>query len=229
MSQRPTSPRPVTRPRLYEQLVERLCEYIAAAALGPGDKLPPERELAATLRVSRASLSQALVALEVQGVIAVRHGDGAIIQRTVVEEQILAMLRDRRNRRSEIIEAREALEVKLAELAAMRRDPADLAEIQGALEQMRAEIAAGGRGVGGDKRFHTAIAQAARSSLLARMMAEIAPMVAETRLESLSQPGRPSASLASHEQIAAAIRGGEPELAAEAMHSHLQLVSEVEL
>ncbi|MFC7326917.1 FadR/GntR family transcriptional regulator [Marinactinospora rubrisoli] len=228
MHAKPTPrPRPLTRPRLYERLVERLCEYIRDARLSPGDRLPPERELAVTLGVSRASLSQALVALEVQGVIEVRHGDGAIIRRTVAEEQVLALLRDRDNRRAEIIEARQALEVKLAELAAERRTEADLAEIDAALDQMRAEIRAGDRGVTGDERFHAAVTHAARSRLLSRMMAEISPMITETRVESLSQPDRPTASLAGHERIAAAIRAGDRQRAADAMRAHLLLVSDV--
>ena len=69
---------PVTRPRLYEVIVEQLCAYIWDKNLSEGDRLPPERDLAAKLGVSRASVSQALVALEVQGVLSVRHGDGAI-------------------------------------------------------------------------------------------------------------------------------------------------------
>ena len=64
--------RPVTRPRLYEVIVEQLCAYIADNEMTPGDRLPAERDLASQLGVSRASLSQALVALEVQGVLSVR-------------------------------------------------------------------------------------------------------------------------------------------------------------
>ncbi|MGQ4270074.1 FadR/GntR family transcriptional regulator [Nocardiopsis changdeensis] len=226
MPTKPT-PRPPARPRLYEQLVERLVEYMREAGLTPGDRLPAERELAASLGVSRASLSQALVALEVQGIIDVRHGDGAIIRRTTSEEGVLALLRDRANRRAEIIEARQALEVKLAELAAERRTEHDLAAVDAALDLMRAELRAGGRGVEGDERFHAAITEAARSRLLSRMMNELAPMIRETRLESLSQPGRPQDSLAGHEKIASAIRLGDPDMAAEAMRRHLRLVSQV--
>ncbi|MFD6100668.1 FadR/GntR family transcriptional regulator [Nocardiopsis flavescens] len=227
MPTKPT-PRPPVRPRLYEQLVERLAEYMREAGLVPGDRLPAERELAASLGVSRASLSQALVALEVQGIIDVRHGDGAIIRRTTSEEGVLALLRDRANRRAEIIEARQALEVKLAELAAERRTDGDLAAIDTALDVMRAELRGGGRGVEGDERFHAAVTEAARSRLLTRMMNELAPMIRETRLESLSQPGRPQDSLAGHEKIASAIRLGDPDMAAEAMRRHLRLVSQVD-
>ncbi|GAB3485038.1 FadR/GntR family transcriptional regulator [Nocardiopsis coralliicola] len=220
-------PRPPARPRLYEQLVERLVEHIREAGLEPGDRLPPERELAASLAVSRASLSQALVALEVQGVLDVRHGDGAIIRRTATEAGVLALLRDRANRHAEVVEARQALEVKLAELAAERRTDADLAEIDAALALMRTDVYAGGRGIDGDARFHAAITAAARSRLLARMMDELAPMIRGTRLESLSQPERPPASLADHTRIAEAVRRRDSRGAAEAMRDHLLLVSEI--
>ena len=85
--------RPVTRPRLYEVIVEQLCGYIADNEMSPGDRLPAERDLAANLGVSRASLSQALVALEVQGVLSVRHGDGAILVRPPIEERAITALR----------------------------------------------------------------------------------------------------------------------------------------
>ncbi len=67
------------RTRLYEQVAEQITSWVAANGLKAGDRLPPERELAARLGVSRATLSQALVALEVIGVVAVRHGDGTVL------------------------------------------------------------------------------------------------------------------------------------------------------
>ena len=69
----------LARPRLYQQLAEHITDFIEAQGLAPGDRLPPERELAVELGVSRATLAQALVALEMQGKVAVRHGNGAVI------------------------------------------------------------------------------------------------------------------------------------------------------
>ena len=71
--------RPVSRPRLYEQVVQQILAWIDDNGIDVGDRLPPERELASRLGVSRATVSQALVAMEVVGVVAVRHGDGAVI------------------------------------------------------------------------------------------------------------------------------------------------------
>ena len=220
--------RPVMRPRLYEVIVEQLCAHIADNEMAPGDRLPAERELAAKLGVSRASLSQALVALEVQGVLSVRHGDGAVIRRPA-EEGAVKALREHADRLPDIIEAREALEVKLAGLAAERRTDAEMAAIDAAISAMEAEVEAGERGVLGDEQFHEAITAAAHSSLLAKLMHEISGLIRETRIESLSQPERPRASLEGHRRIAEAVRRQDPAEAARAMAAHIRLVSDVAL
>jgi GntR family transcriptional repressor for pyruvate dehydrogenase complex len=219
----------VTRPRLYEQLVEQILAYIESAQLGPGDLLPAERDLAERLGVSRATLAQALVALEVLGVIDVQHGTGAVLARRPSVASVIKGLREHRSRLPEIVEARSTLEVKLAGLAAARRTDADLKAIDEALDVMAREIKEGDRGTRGDELFHQAITAAAHSSVLAQLMAFIAEMILETRMESLGQPGRPEQSLASHRKIADAIRDQDAEGAAEAMLSHIELVSDVEL
>lgn len=221
--------RPVARPRLYEVIVEQLCSYMSDNDLSEGDRLPAERDLAAKLGVSRASLSQALVALEVQGVLSVRHGDGAIVVRRPTEERAIRALREHADRIPDIIEARAALEVKLASLAATRRTDAEMAAIDAAISMMEAEVDAGERGVVGDEMFHEAITAAAHSSLLAKLMHEISGLVRETRIESLSQQNRPRASLDGHRRIADAVRRQDPDAASQAMADHIRLVSDVAL
>jgi GntR family transcriptional regulator, transcriptional repressor for pyruvate dehydrogenase complex len=221
--------RPVARPRLYEVIVEQLCAYIADNEMASGDRLPAERDLAAKLGVSRASLSQALVALEVQGVLSVRHGDGAVLIRRPAEERAIKALREHADRIPDIIEAREALEVKLVGLAAARRSDAEMAAIDAAIEKMESEIDAGERGVVGDEMFHEAITAAAHSSLLAKLMHEISGLIKETRIESLSQEDRPRASLEGHRRIADAVRKQDPQEASQAMADHIRLVSDVAL
>ncbi len=227
---RPSSAlRPMPRSRLYEQLVERLLAIIDEMELGPGDRLPPERELSAGLGVSRASVRQALVVLEVQGLIEVRHGDGAILLDKRPAAAVLSAVAAHTRRLTEVIEAREALEVKLAGLAAERRTDEDLDRMDEALALMEQEIAAGERGLDGDQKFHRAVTTAARSGLLEDLMQEIAAAIRESRIESLSQPDRPQISLASHREIAAAIREGDETAASEAMRHHIRLVSDVDL
>ncbi|WP_410791733.1 FadR/GntR family transcriptional regulator [Kribbella sp. C-35] len=225
----PPPPRPVLRSRLYEQVAGQITSWITENGLQPGDRLPPERELAQRLGVSRATLSQALVALEVIGAVVVRHGDGTVLTERARTAPVIEAIRAHADRLPEIIEARDALESKLAALAASRRTEADLTAIRSALDAMERDIEAGGRGVEGDEAFHGAVTAAARSELLAQMMIAIHDLIRETRLESLSQPGRPRESLAGHRKVADAIAAGDPDAAAQAMHEHVMLVSDVAL
>ncbi|WP_236792821.1 FadR/GntR family transcriptional regulator [Amycolatopsis sp. GM8] len=221
--------RPVTRPRLYEQVVTQLREYADAAGLRSGDRLPSERDLADRLRISRASLKQAIVVLEVQGLVEIRHGGGTYLRTDSLHPEPVEKLVERRRRLPDVLDAREAIETKLAELAATRRTEADLDAIDAALAVMRAEIEGGTLGEEGDRRFHAAVTAAAHSELLADFMGRIAGQIAETRRESLHQPGRPPRSLAQHTAIAEAIRAGHPAAAAEAMRTHLETVRRVRL
>src|SRR6476469_15857 len=134
----PSFPPRLMRTRLYEQVAGQISSWIGDNGLAAGDRLPPERELAQRLGVSRATLSQALVALEVIGVVEVRHGDGTVV--TAGHRQS-----------TRIIETRDARETKIAALAATRRTDDDMARIDAALAFMASEVEAGGRGVEGDE------------------------------------------------------------------------------
>ena len=160
--------------------------------------------------------------------VAVRHGDGTVVTQSRTRK-IVEAIREHADRLPEVIDTRDALETKIAALAASRRTDEDLARIDSALEAMAADIEAGGRGVEGDERFHGAVTTAAHSLLLARLMDEISDLIKETRIESLSQPDRPRASLAGHRAIAEAIRASDPDAASEAMHAHVAMVSDVAL
>jgi GntR family transcriptional regulator, transcriptional repressor for pyruvate dehydrogenase complex len=219
--------RPVQRPRLYEQVANQIQAWITENALRVGDRLPPERELASRLGVSRATVSQALVAMEVVGMVSVRHGDGVVLLEPAGSAKVVNALRRHAQQLPEIIEAREALETKLAALAADRRSESDLAAMYDALALMERDIATGGRGVEGDERFHAAVTAAGHSPLLAKLMAEISDLIRETRISSLSQPDRPVNSLRGHRKIADAIRAGDAEAAAQAMQEHVAMVSDV--
>ena len=221
--------RPLQRPRLYEQVVGQIQAWIAENGLEVGDRLPPERELASRLGVSRATVSQALVAMEVVGMVSVRHGDGVVLVEPAGSAKVVNALRRHAQQLPEIIEAREALETKLAALAAGRRTESDLAAMDEALAFMEREVAGGGRGVEGDERFHAAVTAAGHSRLLAKLMAEISDLIRDTRISSLSQPGRPANSLKGHRKIADAIRARDSGAAAAAMQEHVAMVSDVAL
>ncbi|HEX9031830.1 MAG TPA: FadR/GntR family transcriptional regulator [Streptosporangiaceae bacterium] len=217
------------RQRLYEQLAARLLDYIEITGLSAGDRLPSERDLAQALQVSRASVRQATVALEVRGTLEVRHGNGIYLRARPSDAGNVSELMSRRIRLPEILDAREALETQLAALAAARRTPADIEAIDAALAEMSADIASGGLGEEGDRLFHESVTRAARSPLLAQFMAVLAPGIAESRHMSLGEPGRPPRSLASHVRIADAIAAGQESRARQAMRQHLRMVANVGL
>lgn len=221
--------RPLERSRLYEDLTRRLTVYVRESAMAVGDRFPPERELASRLDVSRTSVRQALVALEAQGFLEVRHGEGVYLRRARGFGESLQQLLERRRRLPDVLEAREALEVKLAELAAARRTRVDLRAMRSALRTMEGEIRDGQRGLQGDAAFHHAITVAARNGVLARFVDEMTEAIAETRVESLSEPGRPPRSLNAHRRILAAIEAEDPPQAARAMRAHLREVADVSL
>jgi GntR family transcriptional repressor for pyruvate dehydrogenase complex len=225
-----TSPlRPLGRTRLYEDLVERLGEFVIRTNLEVGGRFPPERELASRLLVSRSSLRQALAVLEAQGFIEVRHGGGVFLRRSRGFGGVLHRLVERRARLPEVLEARELLEVRLAELAATRRTEADLEAMRLALARMAAEVDASRLGVDGDAAFHHAVHRAGNNKVLEHVIDGLAEAIHETRMESLSEPDRPRQSLLAHRRIFTAIEAAEPAGAADAMRAHLRQVSDVAL
>lgn len=217
------------RLRLYEQLSQQLLSFIEVQDLAVGDRLPSERDLAHALNVSRVSLRQATVALEVQGILEVRHGDGIYLRARSDDPTRLVELMARRHRLPAVLEAREALETQLASLASVRRSDTEMARIDAALERMAADISDGGLGIEGDAQFHGAVTDAAHSPLLAQLMEALAAAIGETRSSSLSEPGRPPKSLAAHRRIAEAIKKQDPVAARRAMRRHLEVVADVGL
>lgn len=215
---------PIRRAPLYEEIAERLRDLIAAQRLEPGDRLPGERELAARLGVSRTSLRQALAALRSIGLIEVRHGDGAYLMRTAEEvmETLAVEVLHVQADHPMVWEAREALEVHAARLAATRATSADLAAMHRATNAMALEIEAGEDGVEADAALHNAIVAAAHNPLLSQLYASMRDVVQRTSAASLSIPGRSPDSLRAHRAIVEAISDRDPERAASEMTSHVR-------
>jgi GntR family transcriptional regulator, transcriptional repressor for pyruvate dehydrogenase complex len=221
--------RPVRRSRLYEELVERLRELIDVQGLEPGDRLMSERDLAERLGVSRTSVRQALTALEVMGLVRIRHGGGVFLARPrdAVLPSLASELVDRYEPLPVVIEVREAIETQTSRLAARRRKDADLQAMRAALERMEAAIESGDEPADADAAFHTAIVQAARNPLLSRLWAELAEPIDQTRRASLARPGRPPRSLAAHREILDAIERKDEDSAASSMREHLAVVGDL--
>ncbi|HWF54969.1 MAG TPA: FCD domain-containing protein [Solirubrobacteraceae bacterium] len=209
----------------YKSVQLQVRAYAREAGLQAGDRLPPERQLARLLGVSRNSLREALMVLRVEGLVDIQHGNGAYLARSVddVVPPIAAEVRIRHPQLPAVGEVRNGLEALAAQLAAGRRDDHDLEAMVTAIRRMQDEIAGGGSGLEGDRRFHGAILEAARNPVLADLLASISEGSAQIATASLDRPGQPPRSLAAHRLIFEAIVAREPELSRRLMHEHLEL------
>ncbi|MFC1491196.1 FadR/GntR family transcriptional regulator, partial [Nitrospinota bacterium] len=130
--------RPVKRTRLYEDVVAQIEHLIRTKKLCPGDQLPSERELAATLGIGRASVREALRTLDSTGLIEVRSGQGAFLRNisvdpylTSLRESLSFLLDVRDETLLELWEVRQGLEEQVASLAAQRRTDEDVEKLRG--------------------------------------------------------------------------------------------------
>jgi GntR family transcriptional repressor for pyruvate dehydrogenase complex len=214
---------PIARSPLYEQVVERLREFIDTQRLQPGDRLMSERELAEQLGVSRTSVRQGLTALRVLGLVEIKHGDGVYLLRAPgdVIPSLASEIVGSQIDHPMIWEVREAIEVQAARLAARRRSAEDLQTMREVLDLMETAIAGGDDGIQEDRRFHHAIVDAAGNPLLRQMTEQLTEVIDRTSEASLTLAGRPPVSLERHRAILAAIETQDEAAAAEQMRQHV--------
>ena len=220
--------RVIERRRLYQDIFRQIQELIRDGTLKPGDRLPPERDLAERLHVSRSSLREAIRALETQGLVASRPGAGTFI-RTESMDTLISIISSSimgsRDALKDVFEVRHFLDPQIAARAAERSTPEDIQRMAEALEEQQRQIADGETGVEGDTAFHFAMAQATQNWALVNVVSTIADILRQSRDRSLQTPGRPERSLASHRYILEMIQRRDAEGARLAMEHHL---SEVE-
>jgi DNA-binding FadR family transcriptional regulator len=218
---------PVQTTRIYREIVRQIRTLVAQGKLKSGDRLPPERELAERFKVSRASVREALRALESMRLIQIRVGEGSFVREisvdSLVEPLALAIL-TRREATSDLFEARRLLEPPIAGLAALRATPEEVREMERIVEHQGAEVARGHTGLSEDAAFHAAIAASAHNHAISRIVHALVDLLKKSREESLQSPGRPKRSHGDHERILAAIGARDPEAARKAMLDHVVAV-----
>ena len=194
---------------------------IRDGALKPGDRLPPERELAQQLNVSRASVREAMRLLDMKGLVVIRPGAGTFITEDAIEAIVQAfssLLNDRTSAAGDVFEMRLLLEPHVVSLAAQRASEGDIQRMTEILDAQEAEIATGGTGVEFDTEFHFAIASATKNTAPIAVTQAISAILSQSREDSLLSPERSRLSLQSHKQILAAIEARQPRKAGDAMH-----------
>jgi GntR family transcriptional regulator, transcriptional repressor for pyruvate dehydrogenase complex len=207
--------------RLYLQIADQVRSLIAAGEFSPGNRLPAERELAKQFGVSRPSMREALIALEVEGYVEVRPGSGIIV--TTPESGAQDCSGDEGP--LEVLRVRSLIEGTIAEEVATDIEPNDIAALEQILVSTEGESTTPVR-LAADRQFHLYIAAKLGNKVLVRMVTGL-----------LDQGERPwarqfavhfdnaetwTAVLAEHREIVAALAARNPDQARKAMRTHLQ-------
>lgn len=211
--------------RLYRQIAEQLRGLIRAGEFPVGSRLPAERDLAAQLKVSRPSVREALIALEVEGLVEVRMGSGI----TVIAAEPAPSAKRVEGELSpfEIIRARQLIECELASLAAASEDTAAIVRALGdAVTMMEADIARDLMPIRGDRLFHVRVAEASENSALLRVVTDLYDQRNNPLFERLGRHFERAdtwrQAVAEHRLVIGAIAARDPGRARAAMHEHLQ-------
>lgn len=215
--------------RLYEQIAHEIAAAISSGKYEVGQRLPSERDLAQTFKVSRPTVREAIIALELDGMVEVRLGSGVYVT-SKYPTNGEAGTRDIGP--FELLEARRAIEGEAAALAATRITDEQLKELDAVLAEMRADLRKNEIVMGeeADRRLHELIALATQNSAIyaavqmmwdARMRSPQTHLVdARVRERGLKPP------IAEHAAIVRALKRRDPDAARAAMHEHISRVIE---
>ena len=209
--------------RLYRQIADQIAALIDKGEYGVGRRLPPERDLARQLGVSRPSVREALIALEVEGYVEVRVGSGVYVTGPRPETRAAPLSAD--SGPFELIRARWLIEGECAALAAKSATRAQVRAMEEALEQMEAERDNGTMPLGADRLFHLRIAEASGNSALALVVRTLwdqrtGPLF--LRLEHhFDTPGLWTVAIREHREVLSAIVKKDAPAARAAMRRHM--------
>ena len=210
--------------RLYRQIADQIAALIERGEYAAGARLPPERDLAKQLGVSRPSVREALIALEVEGYVEVRVGSGVYVQGARAAPKAADTLAEDSGP-FELIKARWLIEAECAALAAKHGTKAQVRAIEESLQEMEAAREKGVMPLIADRQFHLRIAEASGNSALALVVRTLweqrtGPLF--LRLEHhYDTPALWSVAIREHRDIVAAIARKDPAAARAAMRTHM--------
>jgi GntR family transcriptional regulator, transcriptional repressor for pyruvate dehydrogenase complex len=222
--------KPIKAKKIYEEIVEQIRLLMAGGELKPGDKLLPERELADRLQVSRASVREAIRALEMMGFVEIRPGDGTFVRDRNTDEiiQPLAMfLAVEKSSLLEMFEIRRIFESATAALAAERASTEEVLQLGNALDNMiqSCNVKDSEKGEEYDTSFHYIVAEATHNGLLIRLFRTISEdfsrSISVARRQIYIDEHNPVNIIDQHRRIYDAIKTHEPQRASQAMLEHL--------
>lgn len=220
---------PPSRSSLFEQVASQLEGLILAGKVAIGSKLPAEGALAAQFGVSRPVIREALAQLRDRGLTETVNGSGTYVRQPDSEHLTEALLRHLRFGElavpqvvSSLYEARIAVEVMAARLAATRGLEADLSLISARFQEMSTARHDPAGWIAADMGFHLAVVDAAHNPFLGAFLMPMTRIIQQSMSESWRDPQAVQAGLLAHQAICDAIVGHDQEGAAQAMIAHLE-------
>ncbi len=221
----------VRKDKVYDQVARKLEEFIRRE-LKPGDKLPSERELAQSCKVSRSSIRDAMRRLELMGLVEPRQGAGTIVRDpspdSLVNPLFSALMRKRKHV-SELLDVRIMIEPAIAMRAAKHINPEQLARMEAILRRQGEKLQSGESGIEEDSEFHYTIATAANNSVLLHVIDVLMDLLRESRERNMQVEGRQQKSFEGHQRIFTALSRGDAKAAEAAMRKHLDEVTQLVL
>ncbi|MGA8121266.1 GntR family transcriptional regulator [Rouxiella badensis] len=213
--------------RLYQEVGHQLRDAIASGQHLPGDRLPPERDIAERFSVSRSVVREALIMLELEKVVEVRKGSGVYVLEQA--EGVQPPRADSGYGPFELLQARQLLESEVAAFAAVQATKADILKMRDAIELEKSFVAQGIIDESADELFHTLLAQASQNSVLANMVYELWQVRKHSPMwqglhQHIGESNYSELWLNDHQQILQAVLRREPKAAKQAMWQHLENV-----
>jgi len=210
--------------RLYRQIADQIRGLIKSGEFPAGARLPPERDLARQLGVSRPSVREALIALEVEGMVEVRIGSGIYVLAPGGVGDLDAA-NDSASGPFELLRARYVIESECAALAAKSAKKSQVTAIESALDDMERERRDGKQPLGGDRMFHMRIAEATGNGALVQVVKMLwdertGPLYKQLE-DHYDSPELWTAAMSEHRSVLRAIAGHDPAAARAAMQRHL--------
>ena len=218
---------PIKTASLVERLAAEVRGQIIAGKLAAGQPLPTEAQMAADFGVSRPLVREALAHLRAQGFVETVSGRGTFVQHPSESDLADAFARQlvlsvgARPTADDLYEARQAIEVLSAELAAKRATEDSVTALErllAAMKESREDVAAY---TAADVGFHVEVARASLNPLLPTLLAPLATLIVEGVFESYSSPEAVRIGIAGHARLLRAIKSGDPAAARRAMAAHL--------
>ncbi|WP_180960245.1 FadR/GntR family transcriptional regulator [Neobacillus cucumis] len=216
---------PVSSKKLYMQIYNQILSEIQAGTFKIGDKLPAERELCEMFGVSRAPIRQALSALELNGIIYSRQGEGVYVKSTqlATDQSFFKSISP-----EDIVEARMNIEPLIVKFAVQRATDEDIKELRSTINQMEEETRSRVYVPETDEKLHCGIAKASHNDLFINIMADIINAMKQQEMwkfirdRTVTRPDYRDVNFREHQLLIKAIEDRNEKEAVKIMTNHMQ-------